>query len=414
MDGERREAYRGYFDEHEKKYKDLPGEIRGFSADTKNVVRDKIRTKTKSIYKHYAKQVLKYAIAGAGIVLGGVALASGLLPMMIVGGVLAAGGVGLALHTRYKRDLSFNLGMDLKRVNYFWREGRAERKISKNIKKLQAMRAKYPRDYPRAKTLEAKIENALKDYESRSMEAYKGNLKEISEYDKKLLSKPGKTREKMQGVADFFGISYYDDVKDIKSAQLHTYGQAVLSQIIHADELRKEAGLKQNASAVKYVEKVFESDDRLSKKNLENIKKNNESRVNIGAPDDYTYDKERHETFKQELEVMLKDKDTYKEEDILQLATQYGMTAEETFTFSKEKGFGKRKSVEFIKALIQDAEFDKISEETQTSLIETMGKLSKTDKAKMREYLDSVIKSDEKRGYEDHKEAVENISSMIL
>ena len=36
-----------------------------------------------------------------------------------------------------------------------------------------------------------------------------------------------------------------------------------------------------------------------------------------------------------------------------------------------------------------------------SNLIETMEKLHKPDKAKIRKYLDSVIKSDEKRGYEE-------------
>ena len=220
------------------KYDRIAEETYDVTSKKNAEIKEHIHSEAKKIYKYYLKQGARYGVSAAAVVAGVVGLASGVLPVMVLGGALTAAGVGGVGVTRFGRakrnELTYNRALDGKRLRYLWSEARRIRKIDRYIETLKDVRKNHPERVDKARSLEKRIKNeryfyTLENYDNNndiiydsSLDKYLVNedfaLPELSLNDIEYLKSSKLISPEMRKKYGFFQYEY-DDSQELSKSE---------------------------------------------------------------------------------------------------------------------------------------------------------------------------------------------------
>ena len=367
-----------------KRYEDLATETQEVSDKKYQEVRENIKPLTNKIYKYYLKQGAGYGISFAVAFAGIVGLASGTLPVMALGGALLFAGALGASVTRFGRsrrnELQYNIGMDRKRVRYFWREARRVRKIDRYILTLQDLRRNHPERVDKARSLSKRIKREIDIYERKAFEEERKVKQDIIKHDAKM-NKPDGAFTRF---ANWLGFHAGEDAREIKDRQLRAFrDEFIYSQLLNAQYLRAAAGLEASKKIDDYVANRAKENQKFAEKEIERIEKANKKRSITETADEHmkrTENKNNSSVVVDHIKEKIKAEKLDSKElqtNIFDLATQLGVTTEELFNIAKSVKFGKQSKVSFINGMMPD--LSELSKECRKDMVDLVKDFKEKD-----------------------------------
>ncbi len=386
------------------KYDRIAEETYDVSSKKNAEIKEHIHSEAKKIYKYYLKQGARYGVSAAAVVAGVVGLASGVLPVMVLGGALTAAGVGGVGVTRFGRakrnELTYNRALDGKRLRYLWSEARRIRKIDRYIETLKDVRKNHPERVDKARSLEKRINRELHVYETKALAQYKKTQQDIKNLDRKFQKEPNAFAR----FGNWLGFHWYDDAREVKDRQLRAFrDDFVYGQLLFSRKLREEAGLERNKSVDNFLIDRAKDNAKKAKASLERLEKNNAKRKeNIETIDDQlarienkSYSPVIIERLKEKIKAEKLEGPKFAHEIGL-FAQQNGLTKEELFTICESVKFGKQSKLTVLNYTVEDIR--NFSDEARQAMLDQVMTLKDKPFATFEKQINTYIENKERRG----------------